>query len=168
MSGGYLRYTAPTVTDLDVVTRDTLQPAMKAAERLDSTDRVRSYRTAHDATGGSITTTVADVPGCVQTIKIRGAAAFVIVYGTFDFSGFPSAFWAIRGQLWVNGVVKTGDAVKYIGKIDRTTTTRVWPFVLACGTHELKLRMVKDAGAGTATLNATAHTGITTTVVDIP
>jgi hypothetical protein len=88
--------------------------------------------------------------------------------GTFDFSGTPSAFWAIRGQLWVDGVVKAGDAVKYIAKIDRQTVTRLWAFTLAAGSHTLTLRMIKDSGAGTATLFASVLTGITTVVVDIP
>lgn len=167
MSGGYTRYLAPTVADLTVMDRETLQPALKAAERLDSTDRVRAYRTSCP-TGAAVTTSVADVTGCVQTITIRGAAAFVWVAGTFDVIGSPAAaFWLIRGQLWLNGVQRTGEASKYISKNDRVTVTKMWPFALAAGQHELKLRILKDAGAGTASYNA-IHTAITSMIVDIP
>jgi hypothetical protein len=101
-------------------------------------------------------------------VTIEGQNAWVWAIGTFDLTGSPSAaFWLIRGSLWVDSVAQTGEVLKYISRNDRVTLSRVWPLTLAAGTHTIKLRVVKDAGAGTASY-AMTYTQLALLVVDIP
>lgn len=115
----------------------------------------------------TLSTTETDISGATVTVNPAGANAFAVVVGVFDVDCTAAGAAVAQGRLSIDGSTQTAEAHGTMISTSRSTVTQVWLPPLAFGSHTLKLRGLKTAAAGTATIWAT-HTTITVILVDLP
>lgn len=94
-----------------------------------------------------------DIAGCSITFT-PAVASVAVITGVFDLTATSASTSTLLGELQVDGVSQTGNAV-FAGTANgqRGTVSRVWHVNLTAASHTIKLRASYSAGSGTA--NAT-------------